>query len=611
MPARLKPGLRAGAVLGTLLPALALLGSACSKPVSEGSTLRLHYVTTAPQFGPVSFRDPLGVLSPDGQWLAYSVQQHLYLQPVPLGAVVRVPDQPGVIVHLAWLPDSRRVALDRRGATPRWRVYDLASGSESPLWRQGLRLSAAAQSGGPLEVPPDSLRQLTWSGDDRQVAGIRERKAGSELWSFTPGGDSATVFRSAERLSFPVFASDGHLACLTDDGTIQLISNPCTDATSTGTEAYGPLAFSQDGHTLYYAAPDPRSGRALALFAMPASANANAQLTSFARDSYAPSVARSGSVLFKVQSYRAVVGVVAANGGPLRALAAFQSETPSWDPTGKWIGITYGAWRRVADDFHYPDIAQDIGVIPADPDTPVLGPARVIAASPSEDQSLAWSPNGKWIAYHSHAQGGDDVWLVPADLSAAARRITAFGRGAETGWPRWSPDGNWLAFDANARGVAPPKSVIHVMGVDQQKGVVTSPEQAIQLAGLAGDAVHAEWVGNDQLAILGEEGPGNSVLVVAPRTGGSVRVVHRWQSEHRFAGIGVSPDGHWAAFIAPGADTRPAADHVQLFRIPLAGGAVEQLTFDPTNKSQPSYSPDGRRIALTIWAYEVQFWMLR
>lgn len=593
---------------GSLRHLALLLAAACARTAPETPALRLHYVATAQQFGPVSFRDPLGMLSPDGRWLAYSAQQHLYLQPVPLGPVVSAGTEPGVIVHLGWMPDSRRVILDRRGASPRWRVYDLESRAEAPLWQPALELRAAPDSGPALEVLTDSLRQLAWSQDGSRIAGIRVRggERGSELWSFAAKGDSARVFRSAERLSFPVFAPDGHLACLSDDGTIQLVSNPCGRESGPDLEAYGPLAFSRDGRTLYYAAPDSLSARALALFAMPASANAIAQLTSFARDAYAPSVAADGGVLFKLQSYRTVVAVVPSGGGPVRAVAAFQSETPSWNPDGKSLGITFGRWRRVADDFHYPDIAQDIGVIAADPESLATQPARIVAASPSEDQSLAWSPNGKWIAYHSHQDDGDDIWLVPADLSAPAHRLTSFGRGAETGWPRWSPDGSWLAFDANARGVTPSHSVIYVMGMDQQRGLVTRAERAVQLAGVSGDAVHAEWLpGSDQLAVLGEEDAGHWALLVVPRQGGTARIVHRWASEHRFAGIGVSPDGKWAAFIAP------AGDYFQLFRIPLAGGAPEQLTFDATNKTQPAYSPDGHRIALTLWDYAVQFWILR
>ena len=41
---------------------------------------RLQYVTTARQSGPVGYRDPLGVMSPDGEWLAYAAGTGLYLQ---------------------------------------------------------------------------------------------------------------------------------------------------------------------------------------------------------------------------------------------------------------------------------------------------------------------------------------------------------------------------------------------------------------------------------------------------------------------------------------------------------------------------------------------------
>jgi len=50
----------------------------------------------------------------------------------------------------------------------------------------------------------------------------------------------------------------------------------------------------------------------------------------------------------------------------------------------------------------------------------------------------AWSPDGKWIAYHSVAKHG--IWLMPA--SGGRRwRLTAFGSA-----PAWSPDGRQVAF---------------------------------------------------------------------------------------------------------------------------------------------------------------------
>ncbi len=575
-----------------LLPVLLL--ATCSGSQSSPPPHRLHYVTSAPQFGPVSFRDPLGVLSPDGALLAWSVQHHLYVRRVGGGPVKAFTTEPGLILHLAWLPDSRGIAAEHRSRTPRWWIYDLMSGERGALFPPG---GASARS-------PDSLRQLAWSADGMRIAGVRDSGSGSELWVL--GQDSAVVVRSAARLSYPVFAPDGHLACMAREGTRQFLRDPCQAEAAKGIplEAYGPVSFSPRGDTLFYAAPNPAG--TLDLWARKRIGGSPVRLTAFTRDAYAPTTAKNGTVLFKTQIYRTNVGVVADTGGPVTTVTVFQSETPSWDPTGKWIGITYGTWRRVIDDFGYPDIAQDIGIVSADPDTPLTVVDRVVDDSPSEDQSLTWSPNGKWIAYHSHKDQGDDIYLVPADKSQAARRITSFGRGFETGWPRWSPDGKWLAFDADSRDAA-RRSVIYVMGVDQETGAVTSPAKALSFDGFSGEAVHAEWVGgSDRLAVLADESADTHVILLSARDGGFARTLHRWKSEHRFAGLGVSPDGQWVAFIAPAADL-----HFQLWRMLIAGGAPQQLTFDPTHKTQPSYAPDGRRIALTVWEYVVQFWMVR
>ena len=60
------------------------------------------------------------------------------------------------------------------------------------------------------------------------------------------------------------------------------------------------------------------------------------RLTSFSRDTLRADRSRADrSVTFKVQSYRTVVALAPAAGGPSQPLATFQSETPSWDPTGR------------------------------------------------------------------------------------------------------------------------------------------------------------------------------------------------------------------------------------------------------------------------------------
>src|SRR5207247_5604539 len=139
-------------------------------------------------------------------------------------------------------------------------------------------------------------------------------------------------------------------------------------------------------------------------------------------------------------------------------------------------------------DGEYPYIAQDAGIIAGERLRPATAPARVVNDSASEDQSLCWSPNGKWIAFHSHKDQSDDIWLRPSDSStppkdaslraegAEPRRISFLGRGAETGWPRWSPDGQWLLFDGANRAPAlsgvegTHESVLYVVGIDQESG---------------------------------------------------------------------------------------------------------------------------------------------
>ena len=134
--------------------------------------------------------------------------------------------------------------------------------------------------------------------------------------------------------------------------------------------------------------------------------------------------------------------------------------------------MTYGTWRRQIDDANYPDIAQEVGTLDVSGALPADRPSQVLEDSDSEDQGMAWSPNGRWIVFHSHREMSDDVWLRPADGSTADQRLTTLGRGAEVGWPRWSPDGRTVLLDGTKDG----RGVMFTIGVDQDSGQVTSAD---------------------------------------------------------------------------------------------------------------------------------------
>jgi len=586
--------------------ALAAIPFVRSARIDPASTPRFAWVGDAHQFGPVGYRDPAGAISPDGQWLAYSEGRFLRVRPIDGGPIVELSPNEAQIRTIAWSPDSRSIVADGYQTPPGLAVYDRVDRSRKPLWPDHDPLRAAAGEGGSAATARVAdLRQPAWSADGRFVAAIVNARDGQELWTIAADGASATATRIAARISFPAWTADGKLACVATENGRSRVTIPCGGAalaTDPPIEVYGPLAFARTTRTVYAAAANDQG--TVDLWAIGLDDRRAARLTSFARDTYAPTVARDGSVLFKTQSYRTVVAVAPAEGGPARAVAAFQSETPSWHPSGRFLGITYGTWRRVPDDAKYPDIAQDAGIVELRDGAPADRVTTVVHASPSEDQSLCWSPNGKWIAFHSHKDQSDDIWLQPAAGGAEPTRISFLGRGAEVGWPRWSPDGRTLIFTGADR--ATQRVGAYLVSVDQDRGEAAGQPKTIAIAGVAGDVNHAEWLDDRRIAVVMKEAPGRHLLGIVARDGGELTVVHRFASEHDTSGLGVSPDGGQLAFVAPAAD-----GFFQVFAIPVGGGAPRQVTTDPSHKTQPSWSPDGSRIAFTVWSYDAQFWRTR
>jgi Tol biopolymer transport system component len=161
-------------------------------------------------------------------------------------------------------------------------------------------------------------------------------------------------------------------------------------------------------------------------------------------------------------------------------------------------------------------------------------------------------------------------------------------------------------IDSRRRGEVPVRSVVYTIEVNQETGE-TQPVKELMLQDFSEDVTHTEWA-PDGRSILFQaiHFPGQQGLYRVPREGGHVSSLYTFTSEQRVPGFGVSPDGKWLAFVQPAAD-----GWMQVYRVSMSGGDLKQLTFDPSHKTQPTWSPDGKMVAFTVWTYDAHFWLLR
>jgi TolB protein len=225
---------------------------------------------------------------------------------------------------------------------------------------------------------------------------------------------------------------------------------------------------------------------------------------------------------------------------------------------------------------------------------------RRLARSPKGDGDLAWSPDGRKLAFAIQPRGSagvchragacnDEIFVINADGSGL-RRLTR--NAAPDGRAAWSPDGRRIAFLSWRHGTGADVFVMNADGSDQRNltrkpGNEVDPVWSPDGRAILFSAVppgQPLWVGGSRSA----SGPYRDVYVMNADGSDQRNLTHTTEAEDYAAAY--APDGRTIAFAAYDVSS------TRIFVINADGSGKRALTPEITETSI-AWSPDGRKIA--------------
>lgn len=585
-------------MLATLL---LLLPSALSPFTQAEADASLH--TYHPRTWYADLLDGGALVSPDGRFLIYRMEQQPFLVELESGTVGTLAERIGwdSVTFARWSGQgSRLVVVGREEGEGHDAEIDLQSGerSDSRLWDEIHDMLCAPSPERRIVAARRKGKSALWLQDDS----LEEPRAlvdgtAKLAWAISPDSARLAFLRSNDAGWADLYRVD------LDTGVVRtLLEDLDTSYQSTS------MAWWEEEVFLSLVGPErgapedkqtPKEGRDLDIYAVSVEDGTLRPVVAGEGDDLVGGVA-NGHLFWTHVRTSMRIGLVPASGGDVREVVGETASFPFWHPEGDRVSAMYGPMSLADWALNW-----DLGVMPLDANLRPAGALEPVIVGPHEDFGLTWSPDGRWLAYHSHrspgpamAYGGggatDDIWLRPAAGGEEIRLSN--DAGFEVCQPDWSPDGFELMFVAIDPRAGRYRPV--VVEIDPETGARVA-QRDFRVPGIEGDVLAAAYSPTaPEVALQERTRDGRHHLWIVAIDSLEKRLLAEFDSLPELSGVDFDPWGESVVYTAL------SKGHHQLFRVDATGDSdPEQLTNVQEELFVPQVSPDGEHIAVTVYTH--------